>query len=369
MENIDKVIPISQPSITDREIGYVTDAIKSGWVSSLGRYIDDFETEFAKFCNTQHALVTSNGTTALHLSLVALGIGAGDEVIIPNFTFVATANAVTYTGARVITVDIQEDTLCIDPGAVEKAITAKTKAIIPVHMYGHPADMSKINLIAKKNSLFVIEDCAEAHGAEIQGKKVGVFGDVGTFSFYGNKIMTSGEGGMVTTNNTKVYQKMKFLRDHAMSKNRRYWHEELGFNYRMTNLQAALGLAQLERIDELLAKKNQIFAWYKEGFKGIQNIKLNIEKVGYKNVYWLVCLEVIGYDESQRDELINRLKMKGIDSRPFFYPMSQMPMYDHVNTPVTYKIFQRGLNLPSYFDLTKKDVDRVVECVAELISS
>tara|TARA_B110000879_G_C11148402_1_gene503468 strand:- start:669 stop:1784 length:1116 start_codon:yes stop_codon:yes gene_type:complete len=367
-ENVHKVIPISQPSITDKEIEYVTDAIKSGWVSSLGSYIDDFERGFAKFCNTEYALVTSNGTTALHLSLVALGIGPGDEVIIPDFTFVATANAVKYTGAEVITVDVQEDTLCVDPSAVEKAITTKTKAIIPVHMYGHPADMSKINLIAKKNNLFVVEDCAEAHGAEIQGKKVGVFGDVGTFSFYGNKIMTSGEGGMVTTNNKELYQKMKFLRDHAMSKDRKYWHEEVGFNYRMTNLQAALGLAQLERIEELLAKKNQIFRWYEEGLKGIQNIKLNIEKEGYKNVYWLVCLEVIGYDEPKRDELINRLKKKGIDSRPFFYPMSQMPMYANANTPVTHKIFQRGLNLPSYFDLTKKDVDRVVECVTEIMS-
>jgi len=360
-------IPISQPTITNKEIEYVTDAVKSGWVSSLGKYIDEFEKKFAEFCETEYALATSNGTTALHLALVALGIKEGYEVIIPDFTFIATANAVRYTGAKVVTVDIEEDTLCIDPKAIEKAITPNTKAIIPVHLYGHPANMKEINKIAKKYNLFVIEDAAEAHGAKIDKQKVGSFGDIGIFSFYGNKIITSGEGGMITTNNKELYEKMKYLRDHAMSKEKRYWHTEIGYNYRMTNLQAALGVVQLERIEELLNKKREIFEWYSEYLKDIPNIKLNFQKDGFKNVYWMICLEIIGYDEEKRDNLMKKLKEKGIDSRPFFYPVSEMPMYEKANTPVTHKVYQRGINLPSYYDLTKKEVKYICEKVRKLL--
>ena len=363
-----KFIPISQPSITQKEINYVTDAIKSGWVSSLGKYIDKFEKNLAEYCETEYALATSNGTTALHLALVALGIKEGDEVIIPDLTFIATANAVKYIGAKAVTVDIEEDTLCINPKEIEKAITSKTKAIIPVHLYGHPASMVEINKIAKKYNLFVIEDAAEAHGAEINGNRVGSFGDVGIFSFYGNKIITSGEGGMITTNNKELYEKMKYLRDHAMSKEKRYWHTEIGYNYRMTNLQAALGVAQLERIEELLNKKREIFEWYSEYLKDIPNIKLNIQRKGYKNVYWMVCLEVFGYDEIKRDNLMKKLKEKGIDSRPFFYPVSDMPMYEKVDTPITHKVYQRGINLPSFFDMKKEDVEYVCKVFRELLN-
>jgi len=365
--NMNKLIPISQPSITQKEIDYITDAIKSGWVSSLGKYIDEFEEKFAKFCNTKYALATSNGTTALHLTLVSLGITKNDEIIIPDFTFVATASAVKYIGAKVVTVDINEDTLCIDPQAIEKAITSKTKAIIPVHLYGHPANMEDINKIAKKYNLFVVEDAAEAHGATVNGKKVGGLGDAGIFSFYGNKIMTSGEGGMITTNDETLYNKMKLLRDHAMSKTKRYWHEEVGFNYRMTNLQAALGVAQFDRIDELLAKKKEIFDWYEEYLQDVPNIKLNIQKEGYKNVYWMICIEIIGFNEDKRDNLIKKLKEKGIDSRPFFYPISDMPMYERANTPITHKVYQRGINLPSYFDITKEQVEYICKELRELI--
>jgi len=364
---VNKFIPISQPSITQKEIDYVTDAIKSGWVSSLGKYIDEFETKFAKYCNTKYALATSNGTTALHLTLVALGITSEDEVIIPDFTFVATGSAVKYIGAKVVTVDIEEDTLCIDPKEIERSITAKTKAIIPVHLYGHPADMIAINKIAKKYNLFVVEDAAEAHGAEVNGKKVGGLSDAGIFSFYGNKIITSGEGGIITTNNKKLYDKMKLLRDHAMSKNKRYWHTEVGFNYRMTNIQAALGVAQFDRIDELLEKKKKIFEWYQDGLKDISNIKLNFQKDGYKNVYWMVCIEFDRYKEKQRDRFIVNLKKQGIDSRPFFYPVSDMPMYDNCDTPITHKVYQRGINLPSYFDIKKSDVEYIVKAVKELV--
>jgi len=252
-----KFIPIAEPSITQKEISYVTDAVKSGWVSSLGYYIFEFEKKFAEFIGTKYALTTSNGTTALHLTLASLGIKEGDEVIIPDLTFVATANAVAYTGAKPIIVDVEEDIWCIDPDSIRKSITPKTKAIIPVHLYGHSADMDEIIKISNEYGLHVIEDAAEAHGAEYKGKKVGSLGKCGVFSFYGNKIITTGEGGMITTDDEKLYERAKFLRDHAMNKEKRYWHSEIGFNYRITNLQAALGLAQLERIEEFLDKRGR----------------------------------------------------------------------------------------------------------------
>lgn len=361
-------IPVSKPSITQKEIQYITDAVSSGWVSSLGKYVDMFEEKFASYCGTKYALTTSNGTTALHLVLAALGINPGDEVIIPDITFVATGNAVKYVGAKPVIVDIEEDTLCIDPESVKKAITPKTKAIIAVHLYGHPANMEEINKIAEEYDLIVIEDAAEAHGAEVNGKKVGSLGHVGTFSFYGNKIITTGEGGMITTNDANLYERMRHLRDHAMSKEKRYWHTEVGFNYRMTNVQAALGLAQLERIDEIIAKKRLIFEWYKEGLKDIEGIKLNYEAPWAKNVYWMVCLEVEGYTEKQRDELMKRLKEKNIDTRPYFYPLSDMPMFEKTDTPIAHKVYQRGLNLPSYFDITREDVQYICEVIREFLS-
>ena len=360
-------IPISEPSIGEKEIEYVTDAVKSGWVSSLGKYIDKFEENFASYCGVKYAVATSNGTTGLHLALVALGVKCGDEVIIPDLTFIATASAVKYIGAKVVTVDIDEDNLCISPDAIKKAITPKTKAIIPVHLYGHPAQMDEINKIANEYNLLVIEDAAEAHGAEVNGNKVGGLSDAGVFSFYGNKVITSGEGGMITTNDKKLYEKLKFLRDHAMLKEKRYWHTEVGFNYRMTNLQAALGLAQFERIDEILNKKKEIFEQYNLGLKDVKGIKLNYNAAWAKNVYWLVCLEIEGYTSIERDSFILKLKEKGIDSRPYFYPVSDMPIYESANTIITHKIYQRGINLPSYFDLTEKQVSYICKCIKELL--
>jgi perosamine synthetase len=356
-------IPISKPSIGENEIEYVTDAVRSGWVSSLGKYIDMFEEKFANYCGTKYAVATSNGTTALHLTLVSLGITSEDEVIIPDFTFVATGSAVKYIGAKPVTVDIDEDTLCISSDAIKKAITPKTKAIIPVHLYGHPANMLEINKIAQEHKLFVIEDAAEAHGAEVSGSRVGGLGDAGVFSFYGNKIITSGEGGMVTTNDEELYNKMRYLRDHAMSKEKRYWHTELGFNYRMTNLQAALGVAQFERLDEILAKKKEVFKWYKENLSDVEAITLNKQKSWARNVYWMVCLEIDGYTEIKRDRFIKNLKSQNIDSRPYFFPLSDMPIYDEAVTPVTHKVYQRGINLPSYFDISREQVNYVCDVV------
>ncbi len=361
-------IPISEPSITDKEISYVLDAVKSGWVSSLGPYINEFENKFAEFVGTKYALTAANGTVALHLSLVSLGIKSGDEVIVPDLTFIATANAVTYIGAKPVFADVNPNTWCIDPEDIRKKITSKTKAIIPVHLYGHPADMDAINEIAKQYGLYVIEDAAEAHGAEYKGKKVGCLGSCGVFSFYGNKIITTGEGGMITTNDDKLYEKAKYLRDHAMSKEKRYWHTEVGYNYRITNIQAALGLAQLERIDELISKKIQIFKWYKQYLEGVEGIKLNPQKNWAKNVYWMICLLLEDDSKITRDELMAKLKEKGIDTRPFFYPITQMPVYYEKKTnSAAYYISKRGLNLPSSVNLVEKDIEFICNEIKDIL--
>ena len=352
-----KIIPISKPYLNGNEKNYIVDALDSGWVSSLGNYISDFESQFAKFCGTKYAVSASNGTVALHLALVSLGITKNDEVIIPDLSFIATANAVQYTGAKIVLVDIDPNSLCICPIALEKAITSKTKCIIPVHLYGQPAEMSAINNIAKKYNIFVVEDAAEAHGAIYNARKVGSFGDIGVFSFYGNKIITSGEGGMLTTNDEKLFNRIKFLRDHAMSKEKRYWHEEVGFNYRMTNLQAALGLAQLEQIDQFIAKREEIFSWYKSELINDSRIVLNRVVENSKSVYWMICVEIIGYVEENRDKLILKLKEFGIDSRPYFYPISEMPMYNEEIGQLNSKsVSIRGINLPIFFELTKDEV-------------
>jgi perosamine synthetase len=354
----EKFIPVSEPTITEKEVEYVTQAVKSGWVSSLGEFIVKFEEEFAKFVGTKFALTVTNGTAGLHLALISCGIKEGDEVIVPDLTFIATANAVKYTGATPVFADIDKDTWCISPDDIRKKITSKTKAIIPVHLYGHPADMDPILQIAKEYGLYVIEDCAEAHGAEYKGKKVGSIGHCGVFSFYGNKIITTGEGGVITTNDEKLYEKAKYLRDHAMSKEKRYWHTEIGYNYRMTNIQAALGLAQLERINEIINKKRRIFEWYKEELSDLEGIKLNPEKEWAKNVFWMVCLVIENFGEEKRDQFMKKLKEKGIDTRPFFYPCSMMPMYrqhQFINS-ISYEIYKKGVNLPSSYNLSIEEI-------------
>lgn len=360
-------IPISQPSITQKEIEYVTDAVKSGWVSSLGKYIELFEKKFAEFVGTRYAVTTSNGTAALHLALVAHDIGPGDEVIVPDLTFIATANAVQYTGATVVCVDVEKSSLCIDPCKVEAAITARTKAIVPVHIYGHPADMVALKLIAQRHGLVIIEDSAEAHGAEVLGQRAGSLGNCGIFSFYGNKIITSGEGGMITTDDHALYERLCLLRDHAMSKERRYWHDLVGFNYRMTNLQAALGVAQMERIDELLERKRQIFHTYHRLLSGHPGLRLNYEAPWAKNVYWMVCLEIDGFNGQRRDAFMQQLKQRGIDSRPYFYPVSDMPMYADADTPVAHELHQRGMNLPSYYDLDDASIKYICENIVTIL--
>lgn len=340
-------IPVSEPDIGELELRYVTEAVRSGWVSSIGPFVERFEAEFARFCQVKHAVAVSNGTTALHLALLALGVGPGDEVIIPDLTFVATGNAVLYCGAKPVLVDVTAETWCIDPALVEKAITSRTKVILPVHLYGHPADMEAILALARPRGIAVVEDAAEAHGAKCRGKVVGGIGDIGCFSFYGNKILTTGEGGMVTTNDDRLAARVRFLKDHAMDPTRRYFHPEVGYNYRMTNVQAALGCAQLERAEELLAKRRRVMEAYRDALAGLDGVQLNPHAPWADPVPWMVCLV---QDRVPADVLAARLRDQGIDTRPFFVPLHDLPAFHDPDTgtgPVAGRLSCNGLNLPS----------------------
>ena len=340
--------PVAVPNLNGNEFKYLTDAFLSTWISSSGKYIDKFESEFSSYSDCSYGVAVSNGTVALHLALVVLGIGKGDEVIIPDLTFAATINAVLHANATPVIVDVEEDSWCISPSEIKKAITSKTKAIIPVHLYGQPCDMDKIMKIANMYNLKVIEDCAEAHGAMYNAKKVGSFGNIGCFSFFGNKVITTGEGGMCVTNNPELDEKMRVLRDHGMSKTKRYWHDVIGYNYRMTNLQAAIGLAQLERIEEIHKSRRE----YENNYKKLlpkDKFKFQNDIGNCRRITWLVSVLV---DESiNKEGYIKELKEKGIDARPFFYPLSDMEIYKQYcknETPVTRKLSKIGLNLPTY---------------------
>lgn len=365
MSDSDKpFIPVAEPLLNGKELEYVADCIRSGWVSSLGKYIKEFEELFAAFCGTRYAVAVSNGTTALHLALVALGIGPGDEVLVPSLTFIATANAVRYTGATPVFCDSESLTWNIDPADIGHRITSHTKAIIPVHLYGHPADMQPILDLAREFELIVIEDAAEAHGAFYQGQRVGSLGLVNAFSFYGNKIITSGEGGMLTTNDAALDGRLRFLRDHAMSSEKRYWHPEVGYNYRMTNLQAALGVAQMERIEEFIAKKRWIASMYNQCLAEIPYLALPPEAAWAKSVYWMYSILVKELSPVSRDDIRAFLLSQAIDSRPFFYPIHTMPPYYQAESlPVSEQLSRQGINLPSAVTLTEEKLDRVVQAL------
>jgi perosamine synthetase len=362
------MIPVAEPKLGGNELKYVTDCVSSGWISSIGKYIKKFEEEFSKFSDTKYGIATSSGTTALHLALVTFGVTKGDEVLIPTLSFIATANCVAYTGAKPIFVDSEPRTWNMDPEKVKEKITDKTKAIVPVHLYGHPVDMDPIMDLAEEYSLVVIEDAAEAHGAEYRKRKVGSIGHVGCFSFYGNKIITTGEGGMITTNDEEFMNKAMMLRDHAMSKEKRYWHPFMGYNYRMTNMQAAVGLAQVEKIEEYIEIKRKNAKKYNEKLGGISSITLPPEMEWAKNVYWLYSILV---DNIPRDDFTTRLREKEIDSRPFFYPMHTQPPYaDYSNEKleVAEDIAKRGVSLPSATTLKDDEIDYICKTIAETLS-
>lgn len=360
-------IPIAQPLLGQKELENLTECILTNWISSAGRFIPLFEEKFANYCGVKYAIACSNGTAALHLAMAAMGIKSRDEVIVPALTFIASANSVIYTGAKPILCDSETETWNIDPKKIEHLINKNTKAIMPVHLYGHPCDMESINALAKKYHLLVIEDSAEAIGAEFKGKKTGSLGDIGCFSFYGNKTITTGEGGMVTTNNKDIYEKALILRDHGMSKERKYFHPVIGFNYRMTNMQAAVGVAQMEKIEKLVQRKREIAYLYNKLLKNIESLTLPQQKSWAKNVYWMYSVLINEKSKKSRDEVIAKLKESGIESRPFFTSINLMPPYRGSGKfPVAEDLSLRGINLPSSVVLKNSEVKHISELVRRI---
>src|ERR1700693_1488891 len=350
-----KEIPIYQPSLTGNEMQYVSECLRSGWISSKGTYVKEFEKRFSTYTGVRYAATVSNGTAALRLALVALGIGPGDEVIVPTLTYISAVNAITYTGATPVFVDSLPNTWQMDSEDVKRKITPKTRAIMAVHLYGHPCDMDELVSISNKKSLFLIEDCAEAFGSLYKDRHVGNFGHIATFSFYGNKTSTTGEGGMVITNDETLHDRVVHFKGQGLAEHRQYWHDVVGYNYRMTNICAAIGLAQLEQADKFIGKKRKISGWYSEELKKIP-LEIHQEVGNVRHSYWM--FSVLATDASDRDPLRDHLAKAGIDTRPLFYPVHTMPMYStkfqrHV---VAEGLGWRGINLPSWPGLDKGDV-------------
>jgi len=356
-----KRIPINKPSITELEISYVDDAIRHGWGSKCYDYINRFEKEFAEYQNSNFGLATSSCTGAIHLALMALGVKAGDEVIAPDITWIASVEPILYIGAKPILVDVLPDTWCIDPKKVEEAITEKTKAILVVHLYGNLVEMDEIQKIARKYSLPVVEDAAEGLGSLYKGKKAGSIADVGVFSFHGTKTVSTGEGGILVTNREEIWQKAKILNDHGRDPKigKTFWMADYGYKYKISNLQAAMGCAQIERANELIEKKRLIFDWYQKQLADIP-CKMNPELPGTRNSYWLPTIIFDKALNFRREEFFAFMKENNIDSRPFFYPLSTLPMFEkRPANSVSYDIYERGINLPSYHDISFEDVEFV----------
>lgn len=363
-------IPVAEPVLGEEELANVVEAVRSGWISSLGSFIGQFEREFSAFCGARHGIAVANGTAAMHLALLGAGVGPGDEVLVPSLTFVATANAVRYCGAVPIFVDSERATWQMDPAALEARLTERTRAILPVHLYGHPCDMDPILELARRRGLVVVEDAAEAHGAEYRGRRVGALGAAGCFSFYGNKIITTGEGGMCVTNDAALAERLRLLRDHGMDPKRHYWHEIVGYNYRMTNLQAAVGVAQMKKIARFIDKKRQIAGWYAESLAPLARrgrIRLHPEAPWARSVYWMYSV-LLEDSRLSLDEVRSRLSDRGVDSRPFFHPVHTLPPYTRgERLPVAEDLAARGLNLPSGVGLERTQVERVAQALAQAL--
>lgn len=357
-------IPVYKPRITNKEKEYVNQCLDTSWISSRGDFLQKFQDQFSKFTGIKYSTGVCNGTVAIHLALEALGIGPGDEVIVPTLTYVATANPVKYVGATPIFVDSLERNWQIDPEMIRRKLTHKTKAIIVVHLYGHPCDMTEIKNICDEYNLFLIEDCAEAFGSYYKNRHVGGFGDVSTFSFFGNKTITTGEGGMVCTNSLALHNKLVHLKGQGVSPYREYWHDVIGFNYRMTNICAAIGLAQLESANNILSNKRRVAEFYKEKLSSI--VEVHGEDSDCINSYWMVSILV---NPEIRDKLRAHLKDSGIETRPVFHPMHTMPVYSkkYECHPVAELISSRGLNLPSYPDLTEKELNYICDKILEFV--
>jgi len=354
--------PVYQPSLRGNEKKYVDDCLDSTWISSKGKYIKLFENSFSEFMDLKYSVAVSNGTVALHLALLALGIGENDEVIVPTFTYVASVNASKYVNAKPVFVDSDPQTWQIDPAKIREKITKKTKAIMAVHIYGHPCDMKQIKKIADEFELFIVEDCAEAIGSYYDNKHAGSFSDISTFSFFGNKTITTGEGGMVCTNNKHLEEMVIRLKGQGLAQGKEYFHDIVGYNYRMTNICAAIGTAQLERISEIIKEKDRIISEYKKALKNIP-VEFHHEVGNVKHSYWMFT--ILAASEKKKKELRDYLAENGIETRPAFHPVHTMPMYIDGNSyPVAEDLGKRGINLPSYPDLTNEDIRFITSKIA-----
>ncbi|MFZ0064357.1 MAG: DegT/DnrJ/EryC1/StrS family aminotransferase [Pyrinomonadaceae bacterium] len=369
-------ILVSGPWITQKEIEYVTDAVTNAWYANANIYNDRFERAFAKYLGTRYAVALPSCTSAIHLSLLTLGLGPGDEVIVPDATWIASAAPISYLGATPVFADIDRQTWCISAETLEVCITSRTKAVVIVDLYGNMPEMNGLLEVARKHGLAVIEDAAEATGAEYTGRRAGSFGDTGVFSFHGSKMLTTGEGGMLVTNDEKLLQRVLFLRDHGRQPgDKHFWNREIAYKYKMSSMQAALGLAQLERIEELLQRKREIFAWYKQELQGIEGITLNYELPGARNAYWMVTVVLDRSYGIEKDALQQQLSEQQIDCRPFFHPLSSIPAYEHLpqahearaRNRVSYEICPFGLNLPSGLNLTRENVGYVCSAFKNIL--
>ncbi len=375
MKRKTSVIPVNEPAISPEGKMNVMEALRTGWISSAGNYINEFEKEFAKFIGVKHAVTATSGMAALHLATAGIGLKQGDEVIVPAFTMGAPWLSIIYTGAKPVFVDCELETFNMDTSLIEKSITKRTRAILVVHIYGHPADMDAIMRIARKHKLIVIEDAAEAHGARYKGRVVGSIGDIGCFSFYGNKIITTGEGGMIVTKNSAYADEFRKLKDYYFSPKKRFIHEKIGFNYRMTNMQAGLGLGQLKHVNDYIKKKKNMALTYGKYLRAVPGLKLPTTKPGCTNVYWMYAVTV---DSKKfgltRDELRKRLLEMGIDTRDFFYSPEEQPILKPYlkakdTFPNTYWASRNGLYLPSGLAITQSQILRVVKAIKSIYNN
>jgi perosamine synthetase len=376
------VIPVNEPRLDGRELEYVTECLQTGWISSAGRFIGEFEQSWADYCGRRYGIAVCNGTVALQLAVAALDLGPGDEVILPAFTIISCAMAVVYQGAVPVLVDADPETWCMDLSAVEARITPRTRAIMPVHIYGHPVEMDPLLALAEKHGLAIIEDAAEAHGAQylsIRGgapewRRCGSFGDLSCFSFYANKLVTSGEGGMVVTSDEALAERLRLLRNLAFIPHQRFLHEELGFNFRMTNVQAAIGKAQVERIGETVDRKRFIGARYLDGLAVVPGIRMQVERPWARSVWWMNGLVLDKKSGHTAASLAGELAGLGVETRPFFLGMDRQPalralgLFDGESYPVTAELAEMGLYLPSGVGLTEEQQETVIAAVKQVLA-
>ena len=368
------MIPVNEPLLDGNELKYLAECINTGWISSAGRFIEEFEQGWARYVGMDHGVSVANGTVALELAMAALNLPPQSEVILPSFTIISCAQAVIRAGCVPVAVDCEPDTWCLDAEQAARAVTPRTKAVMPVHIYGHPVDMDPLKELAQRHGLVIVEDAAEAHGAKYKGVSCGGLGHVSCFSFYANKIVTTGEGGMVLTSDPKLAQRLRYMRNLCFNEKTRFWHEDLGFNYRLTNLQAAVGLAQMERIEKFLAGKREMAKAYNEGLKDLP-LQLPVQKTWAENVYWMYGVVLDDAVAFEAKELADRLAEQGVQTRPFFRGLHEQPVlrrmgfFNNLKLPVTERISRRGLYLPSGQALTEEQINRVIGAVRRALKA